>query len=275
MDGGKMLTQDQSIELLTELGAELASRGVRGAFFGDDGAVLSVAFNTRRLTTDVTAVFEPTNVISETARVVSRRRGRLSDAWVNDVVKGLFPETEPAQQVVLEVPGLSVCVPTPEYVLALKNHASRVDRNADDIKFLEDFLVPRAKNNIDVAIRGYPRTATSPKAPAALANALRSVEENEYVRFTAHWISEAGNVDDEPDLTGNDVVDAVVSAASALVGMRRNGNEPEWTTRPGRGLRSRLWHPGNPRMFAYSLVHAPASFAIRGVVIEKDSLASV
>ncbi|MGB7237960.1 MAG: hypothetical protein WBD41_18525, partial [Rhodococcus sp. (in: high G+C Gram-positive bacteria)] len=158
---------------------------------------------------------------------------------------------------------------------ALKNHASRVDHNADDIKFLEDFLVPRAKNNIDVAIRGYPRTATSPKAPAALANALRSVEENEYVRFTAHWISEAGNVDDEPDLTGNDVVDAVVSAASALVGMRRNGNEPEWTTRPGRGLRSRLWHPGNPRMFAYSLVHAPASFAIRGVVIEKDSLASV
>lgn len=274
-----MLTQDQSIELLTELGAELASRGVRGAFFGDGGAVLSVAFNTRRLTTDVTAVFEPTNVISETARVVSRRRGRLSDAWVNDVVKGLFPETEPAQQVVLEVPGLSVCVPTPEYVLALKNHASRVDHNADDIKFLEDFLVPRAKNNIDVAIRGYPRTATSPpKAPAALANALRSVEENEYVRFTAHWISEAGNVDDEPDLTGNDVVDAVVSAASALVGgMRRNGNEPEWTTRPGRGgLRSRLWHPGgNPRMFAYSLVHAPASFAIRGVVIEKDSLASV
>ncbi len=84
------------------------------------------------------------------------------------------------------------------------------------------------------------------------------------MRFTAHWISEAGNVDDEPDLTGNDVVDAVVSAASALVGgMRRNGNEPEWTTRPGRGgLRSRLWHPGgnppNVRVLARSRPPPPS-----------------
>ena len=118
-------------------------------------------------------------------------------------------------------------------------------------------------------------TTNSSNTPAVLADTLKSVNEHEYVRFTAHWISEAGDVDDEPALTGDEVVDAVVSAACALVGMRRNGVEPEWTTHLGRGLRTRFWHPGNSKMFAYSLVHAPASFIIRGVVVEEDSLVSV
>lgn len=111
--------------------------------------------------------------------------------------------------------------------------------------------------------------------PAELVDTLVSVAEHEYVRFTAHWITYADHLDVEPPFSGDEVVDAIAAAAAALVGLKRNGAEPEWTTRPGRGLRSRLWHPGNPRMFAYSLVHTPGSFLVRGIVVEEDSLASI
>lgn len=111
-------------------------------------------------------------------------------------------------------------------------------------------------------------------SPAELADTLSLVEEHEYVRFTAHWMATADHLDEEPAFSGDEVVDALVSAAAALVGLRRDGVEPEWTTREGRGLRTRLWHPGHPRMFAYSLVRAPGSFIVRGVVVDADSLVS-
>ena len=111
--------------------------------------------------------------------------------------------------------------------------------------------------------------------PSDLAETLQRVDEHEYVRFTADWMTRAADIDDEPPLTGDEVIDALTAAASALIGMRRTGSEPEWTTRLGRGLQDRLWHPGNPRMLAYSLVRSPASFIVRGIVVEEDSLVSV
>ena len=47
-----------------------------------------------------------------------------------------------------------------------------------------------------------------------------------------------------------------------------------WTQDPARILPS-FWHPGSDRFFAYSLAHAPAEFAARGILIEQDSLVSV
>ncbi|SIH24419.1 Uncharacterised protein [Mycobacteroides abscessus subsp. abscessus] len=112
-------------------------------------------------------------------------------------------------------------------------------------------------------------------SPSDLAAILERVDEHEYVRFTAHWLTDAQDLDEEPALTGNSVIDALVAAASALLGMRRLGQEPAWTTHESRALRTRLWHPGNPNMLAYSLVRAPASFIVRGVVVDEESLVSI
>lgn len=110
--------------------------------------------------------------------------------------------------------------------------------------------------------------------PADLADLLDGVDEHEYVRFTAHWLTGSEDLDTEPPLTGDDVVDALVAAAAALAGYRRHGHEPEWTTHTSRAL-NRFWHPGNPKLFAYALVHAPASFTVRGILIEEKSLTSI
>lgn len=112
--------------------------------------------------------------------------------------------------------------------------------------------------------------------PRQLADCLQDLSEPEYVRFVADWIGRATReeIEERPPLTGDEVIDALVAAAAAYVGIRRYDGEPGWTVEPGRVLH-RLWHPGIPGMFAWSLVHSPASFKSRGILIEEDSLVSI
>jgi hypothetical protein len=52
-------------------------------------------------------------------------------------VKGLLPDgTDRHAKVILDLPGISVSVPSPHYLLALKVQAARIDRDQDDIRFL-------------------------------------------------------------------------------------------------------------------------------------------
>lgn len=111
--------------------------------------------------------------------------------------------------------------------------------------------------------------------PTELAETLKQLNENEYVRFVAHWMTEASDVDAAAELTGDAVIDALVASAAALVGYQRTGAEPEWTHSDGRALINRLWHPGAPGMLPYSLVHSPGSFIVRGIVVAKEALVCV
>ena len=109
-------------------------------------------------------------------------------------------------------------------------------------------------------------------SPTELARTLRELDEHEYVRFTAHWMTVATDLDIAAELTGHEVVDALVAAAAAYVAYQRSGAEPAWTYRPGRALKDRLWHPGAPGMLPYSIVHSPGSFIVRGLVVARDAL---
>lgn len=124
-------------ELLREVGQELFEDGIRGELFVVGGAALALAYNTRRFTRDVDAVFEPKAEVYAAANRVGARHG-LPEGWINDAVKGLLPGDDPDARDVLSVPGLRVSVPSPRYLLALKVFAARVDRDADDIRFLAD-----------------------------------------------------------------------------------------------------------------------------------------
>lgn len=112
-------------------------------------------------------------------------------------------------------------------------------------------------------------------APAELAATLQQVDEHEYVRFTAHWMTRASDLDTAAELTGNAVIDAMVAAAAAWVGYQQTGAEPEWTHSEGRALKDRIWHPGAPGMLPYSIVHSPGSFIARGIAVARESLACV
>ena len=160
----RVWTREELVQLLEELGVELDSRGIRGELFVVGGAAMSLAFDSRRLTTDVDAVFEPKTVIADAARVVASRHPELDDDWVNDAMKGFLPGTDSTQQVILDVPGVRVSVPSPEYLLATKIRASRIDRDEDDITFLANMIGLRTSDAVlDVVDRFYPRAQLPPK----------------------------------------------------------------------------------------------------------------
>lgn len=112
--------------------------------------------------------------------------------------------------------------------------------------------------------------------PAAqeLADALASEPETMYVRLAAHWLTHGDPTGPAPTLTGIRVADALVAATVALRAQRVGLPVPAWTNEPQRAL-ERIWHPGPPQLFGYSLAHAPAELKARGIVVEADSLVSV
>lgn len=109
---------------------------------------------------------------------------------------------------------------------------------------------------------------------ADLAATLAASPEESYVRVVADWLVHGEIAPSGPALTGMPVIDALVAAGTAQLARLNKTEAPAWTREPTRVLPS-FWHPGSDRFFAYSLAHAPAEFAARGIIVEQDSLASV
>ena len=130
-------SKDDIIALLTEVGEELDRDGLRGELFVVGGAAIALAYNARRATRDIDGVFEPKAAIYRAAALVGARHD-LDEGWLNDAVKGLLPGPDPDAIELLDTLGFSVSVPSPQYLLALKVAAARVDRDADDIRLLAE-----------------------------------------------------------------------------------------------------------------------------------------
>ncbi|WP_100445928.1 DUF6036 family nucleotidyltransferase [Glycomyces xiaoerkulensis] len=128
----ELLSREDIIELLTELGEALDQDGERAEIFLVGGAAMALAYSTRRLTRDLDAIFEPKQVVYDAARKVGERRG-LPEDWLNDAVKGFLPGADPNATVLLDEPGISVRVASPRYLFAMKAVAARADRDAEDL----------------------------------------------------------------------------------------------------------------------------------------------
>jgi predicted nucleotidyltransferase len=136
-DGRNLRLSREGIEsALRELGAELLDQDARAELFVVGGAVMALAYNVRRVTADVEAIFEPKALVYAAARRVAARRPELPDDWLNDAVKGFLPGTDHDATVALDAPGVRVTVASPPYLLALKVLAARQDRDADDLREL-------------------------------------------------------------------------------------------------------------------------------------------
>lgn len=111
-----------------------------------------------------------------------------------------------------------------------------------------------------------------------LADWLADAEPEMVVRLVADWIDKAVRLgleaDEVPPLDGRPHIDALVAAAVEYAADRRGEPHPGWTVDPRRESPT-FWHPGTPSLLANALVHAPAVFAIRGVLIEEESLQCV
>jgi hypothetical protein len=92
---------------------------------------MALAYDEARLTRDVDAVFEPRFVIRPLVEKIGARHGLAYD-WLNDAAKGFLPGDDTAPRTVYETESLLVQVASPEYLLALKLHSGRAERDIDD-----------------------------------------------------------------------------------------------------------------------------------------------
>lgn len=159
-----MFDRELAVRAFEELASILASHGVEGRIFVVGGAALALAFDARRMTRDIDAVFEPKAVVYSAAEEVAARLDLPLD-WLNDAVKGFIPGTDPDALPIFERPGLSVSAASAGFLLAMKVRAARVEQDAEDIRFLAALLglkTPAAV--LAVATSRYPEASLPPRA---------------------------------------------------------------------------------------------------------------
>jgi hypothetical protein len=155
------MTTQEIEKYLMALNDELSLLGVKGEICLYGGAVMCLVYQARPATKDVDAVFKPTSQIREAAERVAMTFGLPSD-WLNDAVKG-FVVAHP-QRAIFDFPALKVYAPEPDYLLAMKTLASRVE-SADkiDILFLIELLGLKTADEVFAILEQYyPRQQTKP-----------------------------------------------------------------------------------------------------------------
>jgi predicted nucleotidyltransferase len=126
-------------EALRRLGERLARRGVVADLYVFGGAAMALAYDSRRATRDVDALFKPHGIVLEEALGVAAELG-LPRWWLNEQASSyVTPSGDSTASRVFDHPGLRVFAASPEHLLALKALAAR-PRDAEDIRQLVQML---------------------------------------------------------------------------------------------------------------------------------------
>ena len=149
------MRREEIVAALTTLGERLHDKGIEGEIYVVGGAAIAMAFDARRATRDVDAVFEPKQEIYAAADEVGADLG-LPPGWLNDGAKGFVAGPDDEASAVLEVPGLRVLAASPRILLAMKVLAHRIGEDDEDVRLLAGHLgLTRADEVLAVAEQVY------------------------------------------------------------------------------------------------------------------------
>jgi len=134
------------------LGERLATRGVIADLYVFGGAAMALAYDSRRATRDVDALFKPHGIVHDEALAVAAELG-LPRWWLNEQASSyVAPGGDPSASRVFDHPGLRVFAASPEHLLAMKALAAR-PRDAEDIRQLAKILGLRSADEILSSVR--------------------------------------------------------------------------------------------------------------------------
>ena len=122
---------------------------------------MCIVYNARPATKDVDAVFEPVRYIRKAAGRIAERHGLRKD-WLNYAVKMFL--TEHKRSIFLALSNLTVYIPEPSYLLAMKTLSARLDtQDRNDVVFLGRMLgVTKADDVISIVADYYPNKQITP-----------------------------------------------------------------------------------------------------------------
>lgn len=83
------MRRNEILQALAALGADLAERGLVADLYVVGGAAIALAYDERRATRDIDAVFAPKNEVYAAAARVGAALD-LPEGWLNDAVKGFL-----------------------------------------------------------------------------------------------------------------------------------------------------------------------------------------
>ncbi|MGB7070866.1 MAG: DUF6036 family nucleotidyltransferase [Pyrinomonadaceae bacterium] len=155
------MTADEITQYLTELNDELRQMDVKGEVSLYGGAVMCLVYDARPATKDVDAIFKPTVEIRKAILRIADRHG-LNENWFNDAVKGYWVEHK--QLVLFDLPNLTVFVPEPDYLLAMKSISARdATYDRDDVRTLINVLgLTKPEEVFSIIEKYYPRNQIKP-----------------------------------------------------------------------------------------------------------------
>jgi CRISPR-associated endonuclease/helicase Cas3 len=134
-----MLTKEQILKYLRQLGDELDALGMSGEIPLTGGAAMCLVNEARDMTKDIDAFYEPKEVINRLAAKIAEREN-LSADWLNDSVKGFVGVNAPVEDFIAWK-GLKVQTVSAGYPLAMKTLSARYgEKDYEDILFLMDKL---------------------------------------------------------------------------------------------------------------------------------------
>ena len=137
---------------------------------------MAIAYDTRRATADVDAVFVPSSEVRTAAARVANRMN-LEPEWLNDGAKAFMPGEDANQIGVYEGKNLSVAAASPQYLLAMKLMASRVERDQDDIRALYKLCgFTSAEQGLDLLTSYYPTQQILPRVQFLLQEMFPATE---------------------------------------------------------------------------------------------------
>jgi hypothetical protein len=190
-------SRDVLIKALQALGAEARAHGkvIDIAIYGGSALVLVSNFRVSTKDVDAVAATDEAFVAAAAARVAGTLS--LTPGWLNDGVKTwLSPTHDDSKQYYGSFPdearpGLRVFVPSPEYMLAMKLMAMRIDeasgrKDLQDILNLMRIVGMRSKDEVvDLAAQFYPEARISGKLALSIDSLWREKERHERERADA------------------------------------------------------------------------------------------
>ncbi|SFO22870.1 DUF6036 family nucleotidyltransferase [Actinomadura madurae] len=155
-------------DVFRKLGDRLVRRGVVADIYVVGGAAMALAYDARRSTRDIDAVFEPHGIVLDEARALARELG-LPPWWLNEQASVyVAPGGDPSATRVFDHPGLRVSAASPEHLLAMKVLAAR-RRDAEDIRFLVRHLeLGSAEEVLDLCADVFPEEPVPERAQMIL-----------------------------------------------------------------------------------------------------------
>lgn len=155
------MRKNEILKALAALGADLAENGLVADLYIVGGAAIALAYDERRATRDIDAVFAPKNEVYAAAARVGAVLD-LPDGWLNDAVKGFLQGPDTFPTMTLDMPGLRCEVASAETVLVLKCLAHRIGEDDEDVILLAGQLgLNTADQVLDLVEQvGHPRLLT-------------------------------------------------------------------------------------------------------------------